>query len=82
MITAVPLLFEVRHFPNTLVACRLWILCFSAISAVTWYIQVKREGLIEDMERIQIGKSLAEGRTPQELAMEGLTAAVDPKVLK
>jgi hypothetical protein len=38
--------------------------------------------MIEDLERIQIGKSLAEGRTPQDLAMEGLTAAIDPKVLK
>jgi hypothetical protein len=46
------------------------------------FIQVKRESMIEDLERVQIGKSLAEGRTPQELAMEGLTGAIDPKVLK
>lgn len=43
--------------------------------------QVKRESILEDLEQIQIGKHLAEGRTPQELAMEGLTAAVEPKVL-
>jgi hypothetical protein len=53
-----------------------------SLSSVVVHLQVKREGLIEDLERVQIGKALAEGRTPQELAMEGLTSAVDPKVLK
>jgi len=43
---------------------------------------VKRENILEDIEQAQIGKSLAEGRTPQELAFEGLTSAVEPKVLK
>ena len=37
--------------------------------------------MIEELERMQIGKSLSEGRTPQELAMEGLTGAIEPKVL-
>jgi len=38
--------------------------------------------MLEELEQIQINRSLAEGRTPQELAFEGLTSAVEPKVLK
>uniref|UniRef100_A0A7S3HMU8 Mitochondrial import receptor subunit TOM22 homolog n=1 Tax=Spumella elongata TaxID=89044 RepID=A0A7S3HMU8_9STRA len=51
------------------------------ITAVPLLFEVKRESILEDLEQIQIGKQLAEGRTPQELAFEGLTAAVEPKVL-
>lgn len=43
---------------------------------------MKREGLIEELERLQIGRALAEGQTPQDLAMQGLTSAIEPKVLK
>lgn len=37
--------------------------------------------MMEEAERAQIAQGLADGKTPQELAMQGLTAAVDPKVL-
>jgi hypothetical protein len=37
--------------------------------------------MLEDMERVQIDQALDQGKTPKELAMEGLTTAVDPKVL-
>jgi hypothetical protein len=79
MITAVPLLFEVRPFMPSI---EIRLHAVLNIASVVVHLQVKREGLIEDLERVQIGKALAEGRTPQELAMEGLTSAVDPKVLK
>jgi hypothetical protein len=42
---------------------------------------VKREELLEQVEKVQIGQGLAEGKTPQELAMSGLSGAVEPKVL-
>ena len=38
--------------------------------------------MVEELERMQIGAALQEGKTPQELAMSGLTAAVEPAVLK
>ena len=37
--------------------------------------------MVEDMERIQIDQGLAEGQTPRDMAAQGLTAAVEPKVL-
>ncbi len=49
---------------------------------MTIYIQVKREGQLEELERAQIAAGLQEGRTPQELAMNGLQAATEPSVLK
>jgi hypothetical protein len=42
---------------------------------------VKREELLEQLERVQVTQGLAEGKTPQELAMNGLSSAVEPKVL-
>jgi len=38
--------------------------------------------VLEELERLHIGASLAEGKTPQDLAYEGLTSAIEPKVLK
>eukprot|EP00388_Colpodella_angusta_P049178 GDKK01078752.1.p2 GENE.GDKK01078752.1~~GDKK01078752.1.p2 ORF type:complete len:110 (-),score=13.22 GDKK01078752.1:12-341(-) len=52
------------------------------ITAVPLLFEVKRESMLEELEQIQINRSLAERRTPQELAFEGLTSAVEPKVLK
>jgi hypothetical protein len=43
--------------------------------------ELKREMAIEEMERIQIESAIAGGRTPQELASQGLTSAVAPAVL-
>jgi hypothetical protein len=43
--------------------------------------EVKRESQLEELEAAQIASALQEGRTPQELAMSGLTSAVEPAVL-
>eukprot|EP01039_Chlorochromonas_danica_P002993 gene2993-3265_t len=51
------------------------------VTALPLVFEVKREGMLEELERAQISQGLAEGKTPQELAMGGLTAAVEPKVL-
>lgn len=48
---------------------------------MSYYQQIKREYILDEEESRQIAAGISEGRTPQELAMSGLTAAVDPKVL-
>lgn len=75
MITAVPLLFEVgaptmfskQHTPTIVLRVCL--------------LQVKRESLLEDLERVQINSAIAQGSTPQELAQQGMNA-IEPPVLK
>lgn len=37
--------------------------------------------VLEELEQLQINQLVASGRTPNELAAEGLAAAVAPKVL-
>lgn len=37
--------------------------------------------MVEEFEKMQIDAALAEGQTPRDLAMSGLTSAVEPKVL-
>lgn len=37
--------------------------------------------MLEEMERMQIGAALQEGKTPQELLASGLTSAIEPAVL-
>jgi hypothetical protein len=51
------------------------------ITALPLVFEVKREAMLEELEQIQVGRGLAEGKTPQELAMNGLASAVEPKVL-
>jgi len=72
MITALPLIFEVFQFPHP---------SYHHNILFQRYLQVRREAALEDMESAQIAAGLQEGKTPQELAMSGLTNAVDPKVL-
>lgn len=43
--------------------------------------QIKREMVVEDLERIQVNMGIAEGKSPQQLVQDGLTSAIDPKVL-
>jgi hypothetical protein len=43
--------------------------------------QIKREMVVEDLERIQVNMGIAEGKSPQQLMQDGLTSAIDPKVL-
>ena len=75
IITLLPLILEVIQSQD--LASFLTCLTKSLIS-----FQVNREVQIEEFERSQINGALADGRTPQELANEGLTAAVQPSVLK
>eukprot|EP00599_Poterioochromonas_sp_BG-1_P000287 CAMPEP_0173150782 /NCGR_PEP_ID=MMETSP1105-20130129/11173_1 /TAXON_ID=2985 /ORGANISM="Ochromonas sp., Strain BG-1" /LENGTH=94 /DNA_ID=CAMNT_0014065999 /DNA_START=93 /DNA_END=377 /DNA_ORIENTATION=- len=51
------------------------------ITAFPLIFEVKREELVEELEQLRIAQGVAQGRSPQELANSGLTAAVDPKVL-
>jgi hypothetical protein len=68
MITLLPLIFEVKE--NLIIS-----------SLFYSFHQVKRESMVEEFERVQIGIGLQEGKTPQELAMSGLHGAIEPKVL-
>lgn len=51
------------------------------ITALPLILEINREASAEEIEKAQIESALAEGKTPQELAMSGLTGAVEPKVL-
>jgi len=51
------------------------------ITALPLTFEIKREYILDEEESRLIASGISEGRTPQELAMNGLTAAVDPKVL-
>ena len=44
--------------------------------------KIRREALMDAEELAAVATGLMEGKTPQELAMNGLTAAIDPKVLQ
>ena len=44
--------------------------------------QVKREVALEALEKLQINKEIAEGKTPHEIANSGLTGVINPSVLK
>lgn len=43
--------------------------------------QVQREAELEALEGIKVSEGLAAGKSPQELAMNGLPTAVEPAVL-
>jgi hypothetical protein len=47
-----------------------------------YFLKVQREVHIEELEQMQISSALADGKTPQELASEGYSSAIQPKVLK
>lgn len=51
------------------------------ITALPLMFEIKREEMVEEFEKMQIDAALAEGQTPRDLAMSGLTSAVEPKVL-
>uniref|UniRef100_A0A7S0SSA7 Uncharacterized protein n=1 Tax=Chromulina nebulosa TaxID=96789 RepID=A0A7S0SSA7_9STRA len=51
------------------------------ITLLPLVLEVKREGEVEKLEQLQIQSRLAEGISPQELANNGLTSALPPKVL-
>lgn len=70
IITLLPLMLEV---------CLSEIILF--LSFICNIKQIKREAIVEEMERVQIERELNDGKTPQELANAGLTSALGPKVL-
>jgi hypothetical protein len=72
MITLFPLIFEVGYW-------RIYELFL--ILLFCFLFKVKREEMFEQLEREQINRGFAEGKTPHELAMQGLTSAIEPKVL-
>jgi hypothetical protein len=37
--------------------------------------------VFEEFEKLQVSQGIAEGRTPQELAAQGMASAIEPKVL-
>ena len=79
MITALPLIFEVSYqYHHLCFLLNLYELNFFICATH----QVKREAMVEEMEKMQIGAALQEGRSPQELAASGMTAAIEPAVLK
>ena len=59
-----------------------WFLVTSAlITAVPLIFEYNREMQLEELERLQVAKSLAEGASPYALREQGLSSAVEPKVL-
>jgi hypothetical protein len=52
------------------------------ITLLPLMLEIKREVFVEELEAMQISDAMSKGATPQELANAGMTAAVDPKVLK
>ena len=58
-----------------------WVVTTGMITALPLIFEVKRESMVEELERLQINQGLAEGKSPNELAQLGLTSAIEPKVL-
>jgi hypothetical protein len=52
------------------------------ITALPIYFELRREVMLEELERLEIGQAMEAGKTPQELAASGLSSAIQPKVLK
>lgn len=52
------------------------------IVMVPLMLEIKREGTVEEMEALQISDAIEKGATPQDLANAGVSAALDPKVLR
>ena len=44
-------------------------------------LQLRRESVFDEFEKLQISQGLADGKTPQDLLQAGLSAAIEPKVL-
>ena len=76
IITALPLIFEVTALQ--LQNCNISQLF---VLNTNFKIQVKRESVVEELEKMQVDKALIDGKTPQELASAGLSSAMEPKVL-
>jgi len=60
-----------------------WFVVTSAlITAVPLIFEYTREMQLEELERLQVAKGLAEGASPFALKEQGLASAIDPAVLR
>ena len=60
-----------------------WFLVTTAmITAVPLIFEYSRESQLEEMENLQVAKSLAEGANPLALKEQGFNSAIDPPVLR
>ena len=58
-----------------------WIVISSAmITVIPLMFELKREEMLEGLEQLQIKTMKQEGMTPSELAQQGITSAIEPKV--
>ena len=51
------------------------------ITVLPLVLELRREAVLEEFEKLQVNQGLAEGKTPQEMMQQGLTSAIEPKVL-
>ena len=47
----------------------------------TTYLKIKREGMLEEIEKSHISEALSSGKTPQDLFQSGISGAIEPAVL-
>ena len=59
-----------------------YIVTTAMITALPLVFEYNREGIVEDLEALQIADAIDKGAAPQQLAQQGMTSAVGPKVLK
>lgn len=59
-----------------------YIVTTAMITALPLVFEYNREGIVEDLEALQVADAIDKGAAPQQLAQQGMTSAVGPKVLK
>ena len=59
-----------------------YVVTTAMITALPLVFEYNREIQVEDMERLQVADALEKGANPMALAQQGMTTAVEPKVLK
>ena len=47
----------------------------------TYILKIKREGMLEEIEKSHISEALSSGKTPQDLFQSGISGAIEPAVL-
>jgi hypothetical protein len=58
-----------------------YVVTTAMITALPLIFEYNREIQVEDMEALQVQDALEKGANPMALAQQGMTSAVDPKVL-
>ena len=59
-----------------------YVVTTAMITALPLVFEYNREIQVEEMEKLQVQDALEKGANPMQLAQQGLTSAVEPKVLK